>query len=268
MKPALIHLTAILALASCNPPGEEESARPQHTPPTPSHELAANFPLLPVIEKTLWAELLAAEAQQATAPGSATPEVERIAALLRSRHPFTTDGQSITLGGITYHRTTKRLRIPAKVEFPNASDDRHPNEVELLLCTPLGRLHETLFVAEVRPLHLELLLHLAGHPKGTRFRIEAITEDGTRTPVESLIRPIDGGTLDGPLPWEFSGSDFQDLYSPDLSGDLAIFWHVHDSVLRVAHEGIATGEVKLKPAPHPPLKNGSPVTLELIPHDN
>ena len=257
MKSALQILTALPLLASCSP--REEAKHEPPTLPPPSQELAANFPLLPTIEKSLWQQLLDAERE------ANTREADRLAALLRTRHPFKSGDDSIELGGILYDRKTRRLRIPAKVEFPNPGDDRHPGEVELLLCTTAGRIHETLFFTGVRPLHLELLLHLTGHAKGSRFHIEAITADGTRIPVESLIRPLDGGELESPLLWEFSGSDYKDLYSPDLSGDLAIFWHAHDSVLRIAHDGIATGETKLEPVPHPALKNGTPVVLELSP---
>lgn len=195
-------------------------------------------------------------------------EVQRLTGQLQSRHPFNADKESMELGDLIHNHVTRHLSIPAKVEFPKPGDERHPGEVELLLCTEAGRLHETLFVTHARPLHLELLLHLAGYPRGSLFRIEAITADGTRIPVESLIRATGGDSLKSPLLWKFSGSDYQDLYYPDLSGDFAIFWHAHDSVLQVNHEGIASGTVKLAPAPHPKLRNGDPVTLELVPLGN
>ena len=137
----------------------------------------------------------------------------------------------------------------------------------MLLCTETGRSHETLFITEARPLHLELLLHLCGYAKGaegSRFHIDVVTRDGIRIPVHSLFRAKAAEGLPEPLPWEFSGSDYRGIYSPDLSGDFVIFWHAHDSVLRVAHDGIASGEVKLEAMPHPALKNGDPVVLELI----
>jgi len=260
MKITLLFLTALLGLSSCNP--HEEAGTPceaQKNPPPPSQELAANFPLFPIIEKTLWNQLLEAERE------ADTKEVERLASLLRTRHPFKAGEASMELGGIVHDRVTRRLRIPAKVEYPKPGDERHPGEVELLLCTEAGRLHETLFVTDARPLHLELLLHLSGHAKGSRFRIEVVTDDDARIPVDALIRATGGELLEIPLLWEFSGSDYKDLYSPDLSGDFAIYWHAHDSVLRVVHEGIATGVVKLAPLPHPKLKNGDPVVLELVP---
>jgi hypothetical protein len=256
----------MLVFASCKPEEHESAA------PTASRELAAYFPLLPMIEKSLWSQLLAAEGKLAAAPERErkipSEEITRLTAKLRSKHPFKVAGGRMELGGIVFDKKQGRISVPARVEFPDSGDERHPGEVELLLCTVGGRLHETLFVTDARPLHLELLMHLAGQtkdPGGNRFRIDVITENGMRIPVESLIRSAHAESLEGPLLWEFSGSDYKDLYSPDLSGDFAIFWHAHDSVLRVVHAGIASGVVKLAPVPHPALVEGASVLLELVP---
>lgn len=164
MRFALFYLTATLLFASCKPQEPESAA------PAASQELAEYFPLLPMIEKSLWSQLLEAEGKLAVAPASgreaANKEIASLTKKLRNRHPFKADGEE---------------------------------------------------------------------------------------------------TMERPILWEFSGSDFKDLYSPDLSGDIAIFWHAHDSVLRVDHEGIASGVVKLEPVPHPELKNGDQVVVELVP---
>lgn len=266
MRSASVFLTGFLLLAAC------KQQEPQTATPAASRELAKYFPLLPIIEKSLWSQLLAAEKKLISSPETERDTVEKEIALLsekmRSRQPFKVDGDRMELGGIVYDKAQDRFSLPAQVEYPDPGDGRHPGEVELLLCTMRGRLHETLFVTDARPLHLELLLHLSGHAKGgngSRFRIDVITAQGARIPVDSLIRASDGEPLPSPLIWELSGSDFNDLYPPDLSGDFAIFWHAHDSVLRIKHDGIASGEMKLEPVPHPGLKNGDPVTLELVP---
>jgi hypothetical protein len=274
MRSALFVLTVGLSLSSCKPRDTSNTVPAENEPAAPaaSRELLVHFPLLPIIEKSLWSQLLEAEGKLAAATGSgrdsAGEEVVGLAEKLRSRHPFKAEGGRLELGGLVYDKPKRRFTLPAQVEYPDPGDGRHPGEVELLLCTEGGRLHETLFITDARPLHLELLLHLSGHaksPQPSRFRIKVVTADGTRIPVDSLIRATGGEALESPLLWEFSGSDYKDLYSPDLSGDFAIFWHAHDSVLRVVHEGIASGVVKLAPVPHPKLKNGDPVVLELIP---
>lgn len=267
MRSALFILSGLLVLAACKE-GNPQAPEPEAL--TGSKGLAANFPLLPMIEKTLWQQLLEAEQKLAGAlpagRDAADKEVAALTEKLRKRHPFKVIGDRLELGGIVCDTSQKRFSVPARVRYPDPGDERHPGELELLLCTKGGRTHETLFVTDARPLHLELLLHLAGHAKGaSRFRIDALTSEGELVPVESLIRAKGGESLQSPLLWEFSGGDYNDLYAPDLSGDFAIFWHAHDSVLRVAHEGIASGVVKLEAVPHPGLKNGDAVVLELIP---
>lgn len=276
MRSAPFLLAGALLLGSCKPrnpeaatPAEKEQSQPGLL--TGSRELAANFPLLPMIEKSTWSQLLDAEARQvASDPSvreSADKEVAGLTDKLRRRHPFKAEGKRLELGGIVCDKSQGRFSLPARVRYPDPGDERHPGELELLLCTEGGRTHETLFVTDARPLHLELLLHLAGRakePQASRFRIDVLTSAGERIPVESLIHAKSGETLESPLCWEFSGSDFKDIYSPDLSGDFVILWHAHDSVLRVDHEGIASGVVKLDAVPHPKLKNGDPVVLEMI----
>lgn len=263
-------LAALCCLTiACKPSRESTPDKPTEITTDPSETLLHNFPVLPLIEKSLWPQLIAAEHRRTNSKDQETREtadreVARLASLIQSRHPFTSHEESTMLGGITFDHSTQRIRIPAKAAYPVNPDDRHPNEIELMLCTDVGRLHETLFVADIRPLHLELLLHLTGHSKRSTFRIEAVTEDGIRIPIESLVERTDGGAIEDPLAWEFSGSDYQEIYQPDLSGDLAIFWHSHESVLRVSHTGIAHGEIKLAMRPKPSLPNGTRVTLELI----
>lgn len=277
MKAAMFILLVAFGLPACGPPNpgakQAESAQPLSQPtPVGSEALAAYFPLLPLIEKLLWRDLLAAEAKREAAAPSDRATAENVVAALsgkiRDRHPFKVEGNCLELGGITCDKITRRISVSAEVHFPDPGDERHPGEVELLLCSVTGRAHETLFITEARPLHLELLLHLCGFAKGTeasRFRIEVVTGDGVRIPAESLVRAKGKDKLPSPMLWEFSGSDYEDLYAPDLSGDFAIFWHAHDSVLRVTDDGIGSGMVKLEAVPHPALKNGQPVRLELVP---
>lgn len=266
MRSASVFLAGLLLLAAC------KQQEPETATPAANRELAEYFPLLPIIEKSLWSQLLEAEEKLKSSPttdrDTVDKEIAQLSEKMRSRHPFQVNGDSMELGGIVCDRTQGRFSVPAQVEYPDPGDGRHPGEVELLLCTMRGRLHETLFVTDARPLHLELLLHLSGHAKGgngSRFRIDVITAQGARIPVDSLVRASDGEPLPSPMVWEFSGSDFNDLYPPDLSGDFAIFWHAHDSVLRIKHDGIVSGEMKLEPVPHPDLKNGDRVMLVLVP---
>ena len=272
MRFLLPAFTGVLLLFSCKQTEKVDGAPAEQAREVSmaSEQLSGNFPLLPMIEATLWKQLLAAESRLHGTSGvdhdAAQGEVDRLVKKLRRLHPYEQKPDRVKLGEITFDKTRKCFSLPAQVSYPDPGDERHPGEVELLLCTEGGRRHETLFVSRARPLHLELLLHLAGYgkgPSGSRFRMDVITRDGARIAVHDLIRSSE--PVDHPLVWEFSGSDYTDLYSPDLSGDIAIFWHAHDSVLRLSHPGIGSGVVKLSPKPHPQLKNGDMVTLEIVP---
>ena len=251
-------------LLSCGerskPSGGSES-----TAPAVSEALLREFPLLPMAEPQRWSRLLEAEAER-PATEESRERVESLAEELRRLHPFSTDDEGMELGGIRFDAESATFRRPARVRYPDEGDERHPGELELLLCSGQGRVHETLFECDLRPLHLELLLHLAGYRKESEpatFGIRVVAPLGESIPVRELVRRMDAREWSGRLEWEFSGSKFGDLYAPDLSGDFAIFWHAHDSVLRVRDEAIGTGELKLRAIRHPALPNGSEVVLEM-----
>lgn len=239
-----------------------------------SSEFSKRFPILPIVEKHLWRELLAAEAALASSSlasenrADAAQKIEIIAGKLRQRHPFSNDDETTRLGGITYRKATKKIEIFAQVHLPKKDQDGQHTELELILCSFKGRMHETLFVTEARPLHLELLLHLAGFkkaPEPSAFRISISLPNQDPFPVESLMKTTTGEALSEKIIWEFSGSHFTDLYPPDQTGDFILCWHAHDSVLQIRNHGIASGEIKLKAKTHPLLSDGLAVKLILTP---
>lgn len=226
----------------------DEAEIPENLP-----EQKTLFPLLPVIEGSLWKEMK--DAESAGSNHAATEkqrsesklEAKRIMDLLLKKHPFQMEDNRIILGGIVYEKGSGKIEIPAVVHYPTEGDDRHPAELELILCSVTGRSYETLFTTEARPLHLELLMHLGGYtktPQAATFRVEVIVPDHDPIPIESLIRAAGSDTLPDHLLWEFSGSEFKHIYQPDMTGDFLICWHVHDSVLRISHKQIASGEIK------------------------
>lgn len=227
-----------------------------------SQQLIENFPLFPLVEKRLWRDLLAAEENADVA------KLEKIAEKLKQRHPFQADQDKITLGGIIYDKKSRTITIPAEVHYPSEQDPRYPDELELVLCSEKGRTHETLFISEAQPLHLELLMHLAGfakEPVMSLFSLSISLPDGESIPIEKLIAPLEKDELPAEMIWEFSGSDFNDFYSPDQTGDFIILWHAHPSVLRLRHAKIGSGQIKLRAKKHPKLSQGIKVNLQLHP---
>ncbi|MGB1258481.1 MAG: hypothetical protein ACPG6P_00375 [Akkermansiaceae bacterium] len=265
-----------LPLSGCKPNKTQENreSSPSETTETvrkaSSEELAKHFPLLPLIEPHQWQQLLAAEAvledgtQSDQQQSEAQDQITKITQLLRAAHPFHADPSSIELGGIRFDRTSRQITLPAEVIYPTQGDKRHPGELELILCSTTGRAHETLFITKARPLHLEVILHLAGFKKSTpmsTFGVHVSIPNHDPIPIETLIRSTGGDTLPNKMIWEFSGGDFNDLYPPDQTGDFLICWHAHDSVLRIRHEKIASGEIKLTTKKHPLLEKGTQVTI-------
>ncbi len=274
MKQPLLVTLFCISLCSCKNDAEPTSSPSQSEAPLLSQKLSKNFPLLPLIEKQLWQELRSAEEVAADQQASsiqwaqATEKIKAIAAKLQQEHPFQSEENLISLGGIRYDKKSRTISIPAVVNTPKGDDKRHPDELELVLCSDLGRTHETLFVTEARPLHLEILLHLVGFKKTSPislFRLDVVIPDHPPIPAEVLIKSASSDHLSGELLWGFSGSDFEDIYSPDQTGDFLILWHAHDSVLQIRHENIASGMVKLLSNKHNKLTNGTKVTLVLTP---
>lgn len=260
----LLALLSVLALCCCKESPSDSGEVPPVEPLITSNELKQNFPLLPIIEPALWQKLTAAEAQDDK------KQIKELTANLQQLHPFENTDKTISLGGIVYHKADKSITIPATVNYPAEDDNRHPQEVELILCSNQGRTHETLFTTEVNPLHLELLLHLTGSrksPEPSQFKLEVKASDLPSIPVRELLQT----TAKKPLPnkaltWEFSGSDFSNnFYGPESTGDLIICWHVHDSVIRITDPQIASAETKLLPVKHAKLMQGQKVNLTLIP---
>lgn len=270
-------LIGLLNLLSCKntqtsdgdtPPKESENQQ------LTSEELLRGFPLLALIEKTLWKELLHQETIVADAETSdsaceeAQKKIGEIAIHLRELHPFSRSEDTITLGAISYHQKTGTLEFTAKVNDLKARQKGDQEDVELVLCTQKGRSHESLFVTEARPLHLEILLHLAGYTKEdvpSQFEVHVLIPNHPPIELTDLLVSKTGETVPSPLLWEFSGSAFDGLYQPDLTGDLIICWHAHDSVLRVTDERIARNETRLLAKPHPELEPDMAVKIVLVP---
>ena len=229
-----------------------------------SEALLKSFPLFPVVEKKLWSDLLESEKDSSL---EARKRSEEIADALRELHPFYSDEKTVSLGAVSYHKDTGVIEIPAKVSFPKLEKGQDSTEIELILSHSTGRDHETLFVTDARPLHLEMLLHLTGYKKQpqSRFRAFVSIPNHELIPIDSLLRDESGNKLSNELTWLFSGSEFTDVYSPDQTGDLIICWQCHDSVLSVGDSAISEGTQIIIAQRHPELEQGLPVRIVLKP---
>ncbi|MFD2160583.1 hypothetical protein ACFSW8_16885 [Rubritalea tangerina] len=237
-----------------------------------SEALAAAFPLFPLVEKQRWGKLLDLEGEWGEASEEArvrlAEEINALGDELAVRYPFSADSEGMRLGGIRYTRETGEIEIPAAVHYPKQDQEGKEYELEVVLCNERGRVHETLLLTDVRPLHLELMLHLIGHKKkATQYRLSIRLPDEPSIPLVRLLSSTSGEALPEPLAFTFSGSAFGESYGPDTTGDLIITWHVHDAVLQARDEGIAQARTRLLVKRDPRLEEGMAVRLVLEPTD-
>ena len=122
---------------------------------------------------------------------------------------------NVELDGILVDRKLREISFPAYVNMSRG-------QLELVVCSPIGRRHESLLLAEVSPLKLQLAMILLGLrngaaaeradvPQGAALRIDVEPPGGRREPVEAWMRD---DSAKAPMPrtaWVFVGSGF----SPD-----------------------------------------------------
>ena len=210
MKLALLLLLTFssLFLVSCSQDSDEElvevgKVKMEHSSKQ-SKELLEYLPLLPHVEKGLWEQLLEAEYAESNstlsdeARKAALDRISKISKQLRARYPFVETEERISLGKIVYNKKSRQIEIPATVSYPKVGDKRHPEELELILCSNTGRIHETLFVSDAQPLHLEMLLHIAGFKKSIpakRFRASISLPNNPPIAIEHLMQVSEGDEM-------------------------------------------------------------------------
>lgn len=145
--------------------------------------------------------------------------------------------QNIKLKDIIIHRREKELSFPCRVNMTEG-------DLEVLICTPIGRAHESLLVSKTNPFHLQLALYLLGAengtrlpgkeiPQGTLFNIDVQAAGKKREPVENWLfnkRNSKSKVRNG---WVFTGSSFthdnQCLATEE--GNLVNIWSFGNTIL-------------------------------------
>lgn len=249
----------------------DQTVKQQH-----STLLVKHFPLLPIIEKKEWNALLRAEAEANNAKNTikkrtkAAAQAQKIAKKIKNEHPFEIDETNISLGSIELNKKTREIKIPATLTYPEKDREGNTYPIELILCTEQGRIHETLFTTQARPLHLELLLHLNGCKKlaptiqnPTLFSLSIELPNAQRIPVEELLSTEKNKVLKNRMYWEFSGANYKNTYAPDYAGDMIITQHTQESVLRIKDANIAKGNTLLHAIQHSELEKNMKIKLIL-----
>lgn len=194
-------------------------------------------PLLPKLEPELWKKLLAAEERLKNKTEAAQKEFLELAAKLTALHKLEKKEDEFILGGIIWNRKNNTISIPAKLKSPNPG-----MPLEVLLCQKKGRVHETLFVSDTRPLHLEVLLHMADFKRGSLFEMTVEGSGGAKNIEEFLSWKGKGREA---VLWKFTGSEFGKEYIPDNAGEHIIVWSRHEAVLSIANNDFSSLKVPL-----------------------
>jgi hypothetical protein len=187
------------------------------------------------------------------------PAVERI------------DETHFRVGLLTFDRKTREIRFPAAVNMTEGL-------LEFAVVHRQGKVHESLLVTDVPPMHLAVALKLLRVPasplkegpfepnKASRFELGVEWRDGDRTrraPLREWIqhKPT-AGTLP-PGPWVYTGGE-DDRGALAAGGEPVAIFGGNPALLHYAGKDFRNDEVWL-PFPKRVPAVGTPVTLVLTP---
>jgi hypothetical protein len=198
------------------------------------------------------------------------------------------DENTFKIGEVTFNQKTREIRFPCKVNMTEGL-------IEYLIVLQQGKAHESLFITEICPTHLNLAFKLLrytpspelfslmedGHMTGiyppvspaikshARIDIEVEWNDrGTtrRFPINEWIQNSNGNKTMTAGPWLYTGADVQaGKFIPDLTGDIAAIMEVRNAMIN--YPGSDNGEETVWfpfPEKVPPL--GTSTTLIITPH--
>lgn len=150
---------------------------------------------------------------------------------------------NIQLGKLTLNRQEGCLSFPAKLHDPDTG------ALEVLISTPEGRIHETLLITDVLPIHLQTMLYLLGAKNGPRTKdktgnqgdlvdIDLAWVDATgkkhREPIERwVVNNVTGKNMKR-RGWVFTGSiATEKQLQADVEGNLVIVYSIGSTILDI-----------------------------------
>lgn len=231
------------------------------------------------------APLLAFAQESPVASAAATPEKPKpvkptIEKLAETRY---------RIGNVIFDHKSREIRLPAKVEITNGL-------LEFLFVLQQGKIHETLFIADIVPTHLNLALTLLRYQVSNQWTalqdalasaagkspdapalakdrssmsidVEWKDAEGTlaRVPVNEWIIHSEKSTLMPPGPWVYTGSAVSEgQYVPDVTGDVAAIFNAEEAMINYPgndHESDLVWFANTERVP----PQGTPVTLIITP---
>ncbi len=173
------------------------------------------------------------------------------------------------LGEIRINKKTREITFPATVEITGIPDAKNQTIVEYVLVNPEGKIHESLFLTEIKPSHLNVAFKLLGYKESKHlFRVvnknfqpqeeyeKATPEQIKESRFDMVIKwkgsdgkvvshnineLIHNAETDKPMeagPWVYGGSFiYQGKYVADLNKDLFAIFTDRGSIGNYAGEG-------------------------------
>ncbi len=186
-------------------------------------------------------------------------EAGKILLSIEKDHPFRKLSDSkIQLGEILFDKKTKIISFPATITY------HEDMPVEVLLCkTKANRAYESIFVSDIRPIHLQTILYLAGYMNGSRNSDNKKVQQGARLklsisftpegadkviarPVEDFLFNDGTNSLWKHKYWIFVGSNAEKgRLTSDLTGEMIITWCVGPAIIQPSDHTIASGKTHL-----------------------
>ena len=129
------------------------------------------------------------------------------------------------IGLVTVNKAKREARFPARVNMTEGL-------VELLVCTSFGKTHESVFVMEAKPIHIQTALLLLGAQaskkaaKGDRFEILVAREGDTPSRGEGFVWHQRSKRPMARTAWVFTGSKIHEgQFVADIDGSIVATYY-------------------------------------------
>ena len=198
------------------------------------------------------------------------------------------DESRLQIGGVTLDRRSREIRFPAEINM-------NEGLLEFIIVHVNGKVHESLLVTDISPIHLNLafkLLRYTASPElypifreegvstGKFPEVDAATSAGARilidvewqqdgktrrVPVNDLLQHVVKAQPMPAGPWVYGGSNFYDgKYSAEVTGDIAAVFLAASAMINYPGEGNDDDTIWI-PFPRRVPDVGTKVTVVIAP---
>lgn len=250
---AIIFCNILFCLNSVN---AQESIQDKHVTPAKASEVVKKQTTPEDIKKATHAKVVSPT--KTATPSKKRPSAEDVKRAIMKRLGATIDGKGLVhIGKITIDPTKKEITFNSKLGNWNTE------QLEVLICTPTGRAHETLLVADINPYNLQLALILLGAKNGGRLNegelrqgsiinidIQFLNKENMpRIPIENCLYNYKKNAMMERHGWVFVGSSFErGRCLANVDGNIANIWSFGNTILdNPEHTGDKDDNIRVYP---------------------